>query len=172
VAQVSGADTQAKVRAIAERVAASRSLEIFDVLFRRESRGWVLRIFLDKPGAPAHPGRAGGGVAGENVTIEDCQRVSDDVSAILDVEDVVGVKYILEVSSPGLDRPLRQLADYRRFAGCLAKLVLSEALDGQKHLRGRLQGVDDDAVLIADERGRPRRVRFGVIVRAQLEVEF
>jgi ribosome maturation factor RimP len=170
--QVSAADTQGKVRAIAERVAASRGLEIFDVLFRREPRGWVLRIYLDKPGAPVRSGRAGGGVAGESVTIEDCQGVSNEVSAILDVEDVVGVKFVLEVSSPGLDRPLRRLDDYRRFAGCLAKLVLSRAVDGQMHLRGRLQGVENDEVLVVDDRGRPRRVPFAVIVRAQLEVEF
>ncbi len=170
--QVSGAGTQARVRAIAERVAASRGLEIFDVLFRRESRGWVLRIYLDKPGAAVHPGRAGGGVAGDSVTIEDCQRVSDDVSAILDVEDAISVKYILEVSSPGLDRPLRHLDDYRRFTGCLAKMVVREAIDGQMHLRGRLQGVEGDDVLVVDERGRSRRVPFAMIVRAQLEVEF
>ncbi len=170
--QASGAGTQDRVRAIAERVAASRGLDLFEVQFRRESRGWVLRVYLDKPGAPVRAGKAGGGVAGESVTIEDCQRVSEDLSAILDVEDVIGVKYVLEVSSPGLDRPLRKLDDYRRFAGCLASIVLGEPLDGQTYLRGRLQGVDEDSVLLVDERGAARRVRFAVIIRGQLEVEF
>jgi ribosome maturation factor RimP len=168
---VSAGDIRAKVRAIAERVAASRGLEVFDLLFRRESRGWVLRIDLDKPGAVPRPGRAGGG-PGDGVTIEDCQHVSQDVSAILDVEDVIGVKFVLEVSSPGLDRPLRHAGDYQRFAGCLAKIVLSESVDGQMHLRGRLEGLDGDQVLISDAPGRTRRVKLAAIARGQLEVEF
>ena len=91
---------------------------------------------------------------------------------MLDVEDVIGHHYTLEVSSPGLDRPLRHADDYRRFAGCLAKIVLSEAIDGQKHLAGRLGGVDGDDVLLADAKQRVRRIPLALISRARLEVEF
>jgi ribosome maturation factor RimP len=160
-----------RVRAIAERVAASRGLEVFDLQFRTESHGWVLRVYLDKPGAPVHPGKAGTALA-DGVTIEDCQRVSEDLGTVLDVEDVIGHHYTLEVSSPGLDRPLRHADDYRRFAGCLAKIVLSEAIDGQKHLAGRLGGVDGDDVLLADAKQRVRRIPLALISRARLEVEF
>ena len=167
----SAGDVRSRVWPIAERVAASRGLEVFDISFRRESRGLVLRIFLDKPTAPAHPGRAGAAPA-DGVTIEDCRAVSEEVGTILDVEDVIGGTYLLEVSSPGLDRPLRHAGDYRRFAGCLAKIVVSEAVDGQKYVRGRLQGMEGDDVLVADAKGKTRRVPLTIIVRAQLEVEF
>src|SRR3954469_16130704 len=98
-----------KVREIAGRVAADRGLEIFDVQFRREAPGMVLRIQIDRPG-PAS-------TAEDSVSVEDCAHVSREMSAILDVEDVVPTAYTLEVSSPGLDRPLRRPDDYRRVAG-------------------------------------------------------
>src|SRR5882762_2950316 len=109
-------DVVEQVRAIASRVATSYGLEIFDVQFRREGAGLVLRIQLDRPGAAA--------TAEESVSVGDCAAVSRDVSALLDVEDLVETAYILEVSSPGLDRPLRKAEDYRRFAGRRAKLVM------------------------------------------------
>jgi ribosome maturation factor RimP len=161
----------ARIRAIAERVAQSRGLDVFDLQFRREAHGWMLRIVLDKPGAPVHAGRAGT-IEGEGVTIEDCQSVSGEVGTLVDVEDVIGHRYTLEVSSPGLDRPLRGPEDYRRFAGCLAKIVLFEAVDGQKHVSGRLQGMDGDDVLVAEGKDKVRRIPSGHIARARLEVEF
>ena len=106
------------------------------------------------------------------VSIRDCERVSRDVSAILDVEDVIGHPYILEVSSPGLDRPLRQPADYRRFAGRLASIVVVEAVDGQKHFSGRLRGLDQEAVVLETHAGRRHLIPLGLISRARLEVEF
>jgi ribosome maturation factor RimP len=164
----------ARIRAIAGRVAAERGLEVFDLQFRREAHGWMLRIFLDKPGAPVHPGRAGHvpAVEGESVTIADCQYVSSEVGTLLDVEDVIGHKYTLEVSSPGLDRPLRGPDDYRRFAGCLVKMVVAEAPGSQSHLSGRLQGMDGDEVIVAVGKEKVRRVPVGQIARARLEVEF
>jgi len=160
-----------RIRAIADRVARSRALEVFDVQFRREAHGWILRIYLDKPGAPVHAGRAGT-IEGEGVTIDDCQFVSAEVGTLLDVEDVVGHRYTLEVSSPGLDRPLRGPAAYRRFAGCLARVVLAEPIEGQTLVRGRLQGMDGDDVLVAVGTDQVRRVPASRIARARLEVEF
>jgi len=152
------------VRAIAGRVAGSYGLEVFDVQFRREGSGMVLRVQIDRPGPAA--------TAEESVSVEDCAHVSRDLSAVLDVEDVVPTAYTLEVSSPGLDRPLRSTDDYRRFSGRRAKLVMREPVDGQRHFKGRLAGVDDQAVLIDGDDGRRHRVLFGVITRANLEVEF
>src|SRR5438128_10917251 len=123
-----------RVREIAARVAADRGLEIFDVQFRREAPGMVLRIQIDRPGPAA--------TAEDSVSVEDCAKVSRDLSAILDVEDVVPSAYTLEVSSPGLDRPLRHADDYRRFTGRRAKLVMRQAVDGQTLFRGTLNGVD------------------------------
>jgi ribosome maturation factor RimP len=91
---------------------------------------------------------------------------------MLDVEDVVPSAYTLEVSSPGLDRPLRRAEDYQRFAGRRAKVVVRQAVDGQTFFRGTLGGVDAGDVLIdADDRKR-HRVPLGVITRANLEVDF
>jgi len=108
------ADT-GRLREAARRVVESHGLELFDLQLRRESIGWVLRVIIDRPGGP-------GTGACEAVGIEDCQRVSQDLGTLLDVEDLVGFdrEYTFEVSSPGLDRPLRGEADYRRFEGRLA----------------------------------------------------
>jgi ribosome maturation factor RimP len=154
------------IRSVAERVARSYGFEIFDVQYRRESSGWVLRIFLDVPWDGESP-------AGDaSVSVEDCERVSRDVSAILDVEAEIGHHYTLEVSSPGLDRPLRDASDYRRFAGRMAKIVVSEAVDGQKHFEGRLKGLEQDSVVIETTPGKRQLIPLTLITRARLEVEF
>jgi ribosome maturation factor RimP len=156
-----------QVRTVAARVAGDYGLDIFDVQFRREAGGMVLRVQIDRPGPAA--------TAEECVSVEDCARVSRDLSAVLDVDDVVPVAYTLEVSSPGLDRPLRGLDDYRRFAGRRAKLVMREAVDGQTYFKGRLGGLADNAaraVLIDADDGRRHLVPVDIITRANLEVEF
>jgi ribosome maturation factor RimP len=160
-----------RIRAAAQRVAAGYGLDIFDVQLRRESIGTVLRVVIDRPdkGIVETPEDA--------VGIEECQRVSRDLSAVLDVEGdelgepTLGKHYTLEVSSPGLDRPLRHEADYRRFAGRLAKVVTSAPIDGQSAFSGRLQGVDDGRVVL-EEGKRMHRVPLAQIKRAQLVVEF
>ena len=161
-------DVVDRVRGVAARVAATHGLEIFDVQFRREGQGMVLRVLIDRPGPAA--------TAEECVSVDDCAHVSRDLSAILDVDDVVPTAYTLEVSSPGLDRPLRRADDYRRFAGRRAKLVMREAVDGQKYFKGVLGGVEQDdhvtVVIVDAEDGRRHRVPVGIITRANLEVEF
>jgi ribosome maturation factor RimP len=158
------ADVVEQVRALAARVAGTFGLEIFDVQFRREAAGMMLRIQIDRPGPAAS--------ADECVSVEDCARVSRDVSALLDVDDVVPTSYTLEVSSPGLDRPLRKADDYRRFVGRRAKVVMRERVDGQGFFKGTLGGMDGPDVLIDGDDGRAHRVRIDLITRANLEVEF
>jgi ribosome maturation factor RimP len=155
-------DVVERVRALADRVAAGYGLDVFDVQYRREGPGFVLRIQLDRPGPAA--------TAEESVSIDDCARVSRDLSAQLDVEDVVPTAYTLEVSSPGLDRPLRHADDYRRFVGRRAKIVMRERIDGQGFFKGELKGVDGGDVVIDD--GRVHRVPLATITRAILEVDF
>ena len=157
-------DVVEQVRAVAARVAASHGLDLFDVQFRREASGMVLRVQIDRPGPAA--------TAEDSVSVEDCAAVSRDLSAVLDVEDIVPAAYTLEVSSPGLDRPLRSADDYRRFAGRRAKLVMREAVDGQTFFKGRLGGVEDGRVVIDAEDRRRHLVPIGIITRANLEVEF
>ena len=154
-----------QVRTLAARVAASYGLEIFDVDLRREGRTHVLRVVLDKPGPSATPA--------DSVSLDECARVSEELSALLDVEEVVPVDgYTLEVSSPGLDRPLRGADDYRRFAGRRAKVVLSAPIERQTAFTGHLRGVDGDEVLFESEGGRLVRMPLGQIARARLDVEF
>jgi ribosome maturation factor RimP len=153
-----------QIRTMAGRIAAGYGLEIFDVQFRREAPGMVLRVQLDRPGPAA--------TADDCVSVDQCARVSRDLSAILDVEDVVPTAYVLEVSSPGLDRPLRRLDDYRRFTGRLAKIVMREKVDGQGFFRGTIAGVEGQDVLIDGDDRRTHHVPLDVITRANLEVEF
>ncbi len=153
-----------QVKAAATRVTASYGLDIFDVQFRREAYGMVLRVQIDRPGPAA--------TAEDSVSVEDCSHVSRDLSALLDVEDFIPVAYTLEVSSPGLDRPLRGRADFERFSGRRAKVVMREAVDGQTFFRGRLAGVDGDDALVEGDDGRQHRVPLGLVTRANLEVEF
>jgi ribosome maturation factor RimP len=161
----------AGIRAAAERVASSYGLDVFDVQLRRESIGTVLRVVIDRPdrGVVETPEEA--------VGIEDCQRISQDLNAVLDVEEAelgegaLTQHYTLEVSSPGLDRPLRHEADYRRFKGRLAKVVTMAPINGQSAFAGRIVAVEDGSVVLEEGR-KTHRVPVGEIKRGQLDVEF
>ena len=154
----------AQIRIIAERVATSRGLTVWDVQSRREVTGHVVRVIVDRPGAAATPE--------ESVGIEDCEQVNREISTILDVEDPLPFTYTLEVSSPGLDRPLREASDYERFSGRLAKVVVREPVDNQKAFEGRLRGIDNAHVLLEASNGRVHRLPLSLISRGRLEVEF
>jgi ribosome maturation factor RimP len=153
-----------RIRALAERAAGSRGLELWDLVCRREAHGHVVRVFVDRPGSTGTPE--------DSVTIEDCEQVSRDLGTLLDVEDPLPWAYTLEVSSPGLDRPLRGAADYARFAGRLAKIVTAEPVDNQTAFEGWLRGVEDDAVLLEAGHGRLHRLPLRLVRRGRLEVEF
>ena len=164
-----------RIRAVAERVARSYHLEIFDVQFRREPVGWMLRVFVDVPydaDAPWTDETERRTRAYASPTIQDLEQISRDLSAVLDVEETIDHSYTLEVSSPGLDRPLRSANDYRRFAGRLAKIVVSQPVDRQTAFEGRLGGVEEGSVVIETRPGKRQRLPLALITRARLEVEF
>src|ERR1700693_5422494 len=118
-----------RVREIAERVSLSSGLEVVEVELRGGGKARMLRIVIDKPAGVTH---------------EDCVSVSREVSTILDVEDAVsGGSFLLEVSSPGLDRELFRPADYERFTGSLVKLMTRQPVDGNRHFEGRLESFRD-----------------------------
>jgi len=148
---------------MAKRVANSYGLSISDVQLRREAPGWVLRVVLDCEDATAVNGQ-------EGVSIENCQQVSRELSALLDVEDLLDQPYTLELSSPGLDRPLRHVNEYRRFVGKLAKIVTSKDINGQHSLTGRIRKVTDDELSL-DIGAQTHQIPFSVITRGRLEVE-
>ena len=152
-----------KIREAAERVARSEGVEVFDVEWKVGKQRF-LRVYLDRPPGPLNP---------ENLSIShrDCERVSEQLSVILDVEELVpGPSYILEISSPGMDRKLVKESDYERFAGRLAKIWLNEPLEGKSFLEARLAGVADGIVKlnIAD---RELTVPYTNIKKANLKVE-
>ena len=153
-----------RVRELAERVASSYGLDIFDVELKRERGEQVLRVVVDRPGPAATPA--------DSVSIEDCARVAEDLGTLLDVEDVIPTEYTFEVSSPGLDRPLRTADDYRRFAGRWAKIVTSEPVQRQTAFAGRVKGIEGDDVLFESEGRKLMKLPLRLITRARLEVEF
>ncbi|HZQ22260.1 MAG TPA: ribosome maturation factor RimP [Terriglobales bacterium] len=116
---------QDRVREVVERVAATSGLEVVEIEFRGGGKSRMLRIFIDKP---------------DGVTHEDCANLSREVGTILDVEDAVpGGPYVLEVSSPGLDRKLLRAKDYERFTGSRVKLTTRDPVNGNRFFEGRLQ---------------------------------
>ena len=145
----------ATIQGFAEPLLADMGMELVEIQFRREGHGWVLRLFIDKEGG---------------VAIDDCAAVSREISAILEVEDLIEHAYHLEVSSPGLERPLRKREDFIRFAGRLARIRLREPLSGQKVLVGILRGLEgDDAVL--EQEKETVRIAMENISRARLTLE-
>jgi len=108
-------------------------MELVEIQFRREGHGWVLRLFIDKEGG---------------ITIDDCAAVSREISAYLEVEDLIDHAYHLEVSSPGLERPLRKREDFIRFAERLVRIKLREPINGQRVLIGTLLGLEGEMVLL------------------------
>jgi ribosome maturation factor RimP len=154
----------ARIREAAERVARSAGLEVFDVEWKVGKQRF-LRVYLDRLPGPDNP-------EGLGVSHNDCQRVSEQLGVILDVEDLVpGPSYILEISSPGLDRKLIKPADYARFVGRRAKVWLNEPVENQKFLEARLAGYSDGLVKLT-VKDREIAVPYSAIQKANLVVEF
>ncbi len=153
-----------RVREMAARIAGSHGLDIFDVELKREGGQHVLRVIVDRPGPASKPE--------ESVSIEDCARVAEELGTLLDVEDVMPGDYTFEVSSPGLDRPLRHADDYRRFAGRWAKVVTSQPVERQTAFSGRLKGVEGDDVLFESEGKKLVKLPLSLIKRGRLDLEF
>ena len=153
-----------KIREAAERVARSQGLEIFDVEWK-VGKQRLLRVYIDRPPDPGHP-------QGGAVTHQDCERVSEQLSVILDVEDLVpGPAYVLEISSPGLDRKLIRQADFERFAGRRAQVWTNEPVENLKYFEGRLAGITDGMVKL-QLNDREVAIPFAGIRKANLVVEF
>ncbi len=145
----------ARVEEFIAPLLADMNIELVDTEFRREGHGWVLRLFIDRKGG---------------VTLEDCTRVSREVSSYLEVEDPIEHAYHLEVSSPGLERPLKKKDDFIRFAGRSARIKLREKRDDQRVFIGMLQGVENEEVLV-DVDGRMQKFPLVDIARARLILE-
>ncbi|MCE5306699.1 MAG: ribosome maturation factor RimP [Acidobacteriales bacterium] len=151
-------DVVAKVRAIAERVGASEGIEIVDVELLGGGRSRVLRIYIDKPGGVTHG---------------DCELVSQDVGTILDVEDVMpGGRYTLEVSSPGLERKLTKPADFERFLGQKARIVLKSPVENQRRWEGILTGFAEGVITLEPSSGKVLCIGLDQVEKANLKFDW
>ncbi|MBE3577425.1 MAG: ribosome maturation factor RimP [Limnochordales bacterium] len=145
------------VSQLAEPVAAELGLELVDVVYEKEGSRWLLRVFIDKPGG---------------VTIADCEMMSRRLDPLLDEADPIPHEYALEVSSPGVERPLKRPADFQRFAGQEVALRLFAPVEGRRNWQGRLLGLDDAGnVRLATEAGE-KAFPFTGISRAHLVFRF
>lgn len=144
------------VTKLVEPIVAELHLELVEVQFRREAVGWVLRLIID--------GEAG-------VTLDNCATVSREVSSLLEVEDPIEQAYNLEVSSPGLDRPLKKERDFIRFKGSKVKVTTSEPIEGQKHFGGVIEDFDQNMLSLATDQGL-LEIPYDQIAKARLIIDF
>ena len=145
-----------RVREIAEQAAIDHGVELVHAEIAGPDGHPIVRLFIDKPGGVTH---------------DDCSRVSHQLSTVLDVEDFIHSAYVLEVSSPGLERGLYKRADYERFAGRPAKIKARSPINGQRNFRGRILGVEDDRVVLLDLTSGRTEIPLEVIVKANLEAD-
>ncbi len=145
------------IKILVDPVIKSLGMELVDIEFAKGGPKWYLRLFIDKEGG---------------VTLDDCEQVSHHVGEILDVEDIISRSYVLEVSSPGLDRPIKRLEDYDRFKGKRVKIKTYGPVEGERVFTGRILGTKDDIIMISDEgKGVIKEIHLEQIASARLVVE-
>jgi ribosome maturation factor RimP len=145
-----------QVEEISESLVVSEGMELVDLEYRREGPRWMLRLFIDKEGG---------------VTVDDCARISRELGDLLDVKDLIPQAYVLEVSSPGLNRRIRKKKDFSRFAGNKVQLLLVSPKDGRRKIVGDLLGVEGEEVVVTGTEGR-FLVPLKDIAKANLIYEF
>jgi ribosome maturation factor RimP len=174
-----------RVRHIAERVAGSSGLEVVDVEVSGAGKHRILRVFIDRPvkdrpvkdrPAEDRPGAPSGSHRPDGVTHEDCSRFSREFGTIVDVEDAVpGGSYVLEVSSPGLDRKLTKAADFERFRGQRVKLMTREPVNNNRHFEGKLESFENEKLLLdlsaARKNKKKMRPQEGDSSRVEIELK-
>jgi ribosome maturation factor RimP len=160
---MSGHSISEQVKQLVLPIVESQHLELVDVEFKHEGHVQYLRIFIDKPGG---------------VTLDDCQSVSRECEVVLDIEDIIRTQYVLEVSSPGLDRPLKKPEDFNRFRDRLVKIKTFQAIQGRKKFLGYLQGITEETseesatVILVSPEKEEWRIPYTLIASARLEIEF
>lgn len=145
-----------KIRALATPVVEGLGMELVDVVYTTEHGARVLRVFIDKPGG---------------VTVDDCSDVSHELSTILDVEDPIPQRYMLEVSSPGLDRPLIKEKDFIRYIGRKVRIKTKEPLEGRRNFKAAIDSVEGGCVSVTDFDGKKFEIPLSSIDKAKLEIE-
>lgn len=150
-------EVEGKIQELAEALAVEKGYEVVDLELVREAGAWFLRLFIDRPGG---------------VTLDDCELVNRALSDKLDEVDLIPVNYYLEVSSPGLDRPLKKDSDFERFRGHQVEVKTFAAIGGRKVFRGELQGLKDGQVLLVIDGSQPVALPKAGIASARLRPDF
>ncbi len=145
-----------RVQVIARSILSDEGMELVDIEYRRESKGWVLRLTLDKEGG---------------ITLDDCTRVSQEVGRNLDIEDFIQTPYALEVSSPGLTRPLKTEQDFMKYCNHWIKVKTVEPIENRRQYKGKLLGVSVNRMAIEVE-GRVFEIPLSNVAKANLEVDW
>jgi ribosome maturation factor RimP len=144
-----------RVRAIADPILLSEGMELVEIEYRREERGWVLRLYIDKE---------------EGITVDDCGHISREIERSLDVEDFMSTPYTLEVSSPGLTRPLRNEKDFLKYRNRLIKVKTLEPVENRKKFKGKLLGISEHRIEIEVEDG-VFEIPLSNVAKANLEID-
>jgi ribosome maturation factor RimP len=142
---------------LAGAVAAQYGVEVVDIELAGSVRRPTVKVFIDREGG---------------VTLDDCEKISRAMSAVLDVEDPISTPYVLEVSSPGLDRPLRGLKDFERSVGKLARVITKEPVGKQTFLIGRILEVKGSIIRLMMENETEVEIPYEQVSKARLEIEF
>ena len=141
---------------LAEEAAEIADVQVDDVEILGRAGNLTVRVIIDSE---------------RGVTIDDCERVSRQLDALLDIEDPIESSYNLEVSSPGLDRPLRKIEDFKRFRGRLARVITRERIDEQTFFIGRIETVEEGDVVVLKQSKKTVKIPFEIITKARLEIE-
>lgn len=144
---------------VVEPVLRAHGVDVVELVWRSDQRGWVLYVTVERPDSPD---------PSLGITLDLCADISRDLSAALDVADVIGARYRLEVGSPGIDRVLYDISDYQRFAGKQAKVKVREPIDGQRVLRGELAGRDEEGRVVLVEDGKQHHLEPSQIESGRL----
>jgi len=145
-----------RIRAIAEKATRENGVEFVHLEIGGTKRNQIVRVFADKEGG---------------ISIEDCSNVSRSIEAVMDADDFMPAAYVLEVSSPGLDRELYSIEDFAKFSGKLAKVKAKPDFDGPKSLNGRIVRVDGDDVIFDDRTAGEVVIPYSSVAKASLKVD-
>ena len=151
------ANTEQRLEALLSPVLEELAYELVDLEFVKEGQSWYLRLYLDKEGG---------------ITLDDCEKASRAIEVVMDEKDPIEQAYYLEVSSPGLDRPLKKEKDFIKYAGEVVDVKLYRAQNKKKTFQGELVGLKDDVVTILDEAGEPLSFARKDIAQIRLAILF
>ncbi|MBI5181835.1 MAG: ribosome maturation factor RimP [Nitrospirae bacterium] len=150
-------DSAEAIKDIIIPILSSFGIELVDLEYKKSGHKWFLRVFIDKK---------------DGVALDDCEKVSTHISQVLDVEDIIPHTYILEVSSPGLDRPLKKTEDYQREKGKLVRINTFGSINNQKIFIGRILDIESGNVKIEEDKLGKMEIPLSNIAKARLEIEF